>query len=598
MKTLLCLFFAFALLGSAPHTPRPNGKDYALFIAVEQFDNSSAWKKLPGLIQECKDIRNDLVTRYGFSEESKVLENPGLSEIMAELDRWRARKYGPDDQLLVFFSGHGQFVDGLQEGFFIPRDGASSATEFTQRKWYSLVQLPRHINTIPCRHIMLAIDACYSGTIDSRVALKDENEDWASSSSAGDAQFNQYVHDLLANQSRILMTSGGKERTKHPSDFVRYFREALATLGGKDRILRTSEIEEFWPTGAGRPLAGNFEGHAPGGNFLFVYQPKTTTPTPATEPDFDDDGTPDSKDKCPTEVGPTTTKGCPDSDGDGVADKFDNCKYDKGPASNSGCPELKPAEKVTEKIPEKPAFDDPMAATMVEVEGGKFIRGEKYEVELSTFYLSRYEVTIGQYLAFCEVTNSHWPEWLEKGNEYHIETGAKSSYYKDKGMSRSNKNYPVTGVNWADAVAYCAWLSEKTGKRYRLPTEAEWEYAARGGKSSRGYTYAGSNDLNQVGWYEGNSGVKVHPVGGLQANELGLYDMSGNVIEWCSDWYDRNYYQNSPYKNPQGPSKGDYRVCRGGSWYYVDSGCRSAVRSIFNPANRKFNLGFRVAQDK
>ena len=140
------------------------------------------------------------------------------------------------------------------------------------------------------------------------------------------------------------MTSGGKNRTKHPSDFVRWFREALATLGGQDRLLRPADIEERWPAATvGRPLSGTFEGHEPGGNFLFVYQPKATPAPPAVPPvtppvDYDEDGTPDTTDKCPTEAGPAATKGCPDQDGDGVADKFDSCKTEKGPASNDGCP--------------------------------------------------------------------------------------------------------------------------------------------------------------------------------------------------------------------------------------------------------------------
>ncbi|MBL7827804.1 MAG: formylglycine-generating enzyme family protein [Saprospiraceae bacterium] len=251
-------------------------------------------------------------------------------------------------------------------------------------------------------------------------------------------------------------------------------------------------------------------------------------------------------------------------------------------------------------------FDDSLRLSMVKVKGGKFRMGSEsgdrhempvHEVQLSTFYLSKYEVTIGQYLAFCESTNSHWPVWLEKGKDYHVETGT-DSFYKDKGMSRSNKDYPVIGVNWEDAAAYCKWLSEKTGKRYRLPTEAEWEYAARGGKSSRGYTYAGSNDLKRVGWYYENSEGKVHPVGSLQANELGLYDMSGNVNEWCADWYDDAYYQYSPVKNPQGPIRDPFRVYRGGGWNSAPIRCRVTDRNhTFYKVHFEY-LGFRVAQDK
>jgi len=285
-----------------------------------------------------------------------------------------------------------------------------------------------------------------------------------------------------------------------------------------------------------------------------------------------------------------------------VADKFDDCKTQPGPASNNGCPVTTPVEKT----PEKPSFADPMATTMVEVSGGKFKMGstdgesdEKpvHDVTVSTFWLSRHEVTIGQYLAFCTATNSHWPAWLEKGNDYNIETG-KETAYKDFGMSRSNTTHAVTGISWDDAVSYCAWLQEKTGRNYRLPTEAEWEYAARGGNQSKNYKYAGSDALDKVGWYNGNAGSKVHAVGGLQANELGLHDMSGNVWEWCADWYGSDYYQSSPGRDPKGPGSGSSRVCRGGSWYINDYYCRSAIRFFIAPTLRYSSIGFRVAQDK
>jgi formylglycine-generating enzyme required for sulfatase activity len=255
--------------------------------------------------------------------------------------------------------------------------------------------------------------------------------------------------------------------------------------------------------------------------------------------------------------------------------------------------------------PKPNTFADPLDSAMMEIVGGTYKMGHGaggeaervHEVEISTFYLSQYEVTTGQYLAFCEATNSHWPVWLEKGSAYHIGTGS-NSLYKDRGVSRSNPDHPVIGVSWADAVAYCNWLQEKTGKWYRLPTEAEWEYAARGGQSSKSYTYAGSNKLAEVGWYDKNAGNVLHAVGGLKPNDLGLYDMSGNVWEWCADWYDGKYYSSSPRKDPKGPARGTDRVLRGGSWYLTDYYCRPDIRSYFNPTIRQFSIGFRVARDK
>lgn len=163
----------------------------------------------------------------------------------------------------------------------------------------------------------------------------------------------------------------------------------------------------------------------------------------------------------------------------------------------------------------------------------------------------------------------------------------------------TDDNHPVIHVSWNDAVAYCRWLSVKTGKTYRLPTEAEWEYAAKGGINHDEYTYSGSNDIDAVAWYGYNSGNTTHPVGQKMPNSLGLYDMTGNVHEWCNDWLDKswedeNYYKNSPRVNPLGPEKGEYRVRRGGSWYYVKTFCRVSHRNGDDPTDRGYDIGFRV----
>ena len=132
-----------------------------------------------------------------------------------------------------------------------------------------------------------------------------------------------------------------------------------------------------------------------------------------------------------------------------------------------------------------------------------------------------------------------------------------------------------------------------TGKQFRLPTEAEWEYAARGGRKSRGYKYAGGNDIGSVAWYCDNSGTGTHPVAAKQANELGVYDMSGNVWEWCSDWYDG--YQSSSQSDPQRPSLGFCRVDRGGSFYISAGDCRVSRRDNGAPDSSNFNLGLRLS---
>jgi formylglycine-generating enzyme required for sulfatase activity len=149
---------------------------------------------------------------------------------------------------------------------------------------------------------------------------------------------------------------------------------------------------------------------------------------------------------------------------------------------------------------------------------------------------------------------------------------------------------PIVNVSWDDAEAFCEWLGG------RLPTEAEWEYAAKGGSESKGYEYSGSNIVDDVTWHFGNSGSTTHPVGTRQANEFGLYDMSGNVLEWCSDWYDQGYYQKSPQVNPQGPTSGTSRVVRGGAWFGLPWDVRCACRDWTYPDGWGNHPGFRVAR--
>jgi formylglycine-generating enzyme required for sulfatase activity len=211
---------------------------------------------------------------------------------------------------------------------------------------------------------------------------------------------------------------------------------------------------------------------------------------------------------------------------------------------------------------------------MVFVEGGTFQMGSSsgesdeqpvHSVTLSSFNIGKYEVTQAQWKAVM---------------------GSNPSSFS------GCDNCPVENVSWNDVQEFVRKLNAQTGKNYRLPTEAEWEYAARGGKQSRGYTYSGSNDVGSVAWYSGNSGGKTHAVGGKQANELGIYDMSGNVWEWCSDRY--GYYSSYNETNPTGASSGQSRVLRGGSWYIFADFCRTAIRFWINPDYRDSRGGFRL----
>ncbi|MBW7874343.1 MAG: formylglycine-generating enzyme family protein, partial [Ignavibacteria bacterium] len=247
---------------------------------------------------------------------------------------------------------------------------------------------------------------------------------------------------------------------------------------------------------------------------------------------------------------------------------------------------------------------------LVSVEGGTFRMGsdegdsdEKpiHQVTLDSFLIGKYPVTQAQ-----------WESVM----------GNNRSEFKGSKL-------PVENIRWYDAVEFCNRLSELEGldpyyiirereatgfwkslmgsteivvecsgnsNGYRLPTEAEWEYAARGGNRTRNYKYSGSDNTGAVAWYDGNSGDKTHAVGLKQPNEIGIYDMSGNVYEWCWDW--KGDYTSPSQTNPKGPSSGEYRVLRGGCWYSVARNCRVANRGSSMPGFRNSSLGFRLARNK
>lgn len=226
--------------------------------------------------------------------------------------------------------------------------------------------------------------------------------------------------------------------------------------------------------------------------------------------------------------------------------------------------------------------DSEGAPEMVYLPGGAFTMGDgagngldherpTHEVMLSAFAIGRFPVTVAAYRRHVEATGSHQPQSLE-----------------------TNGAHPVVGISWRDAAAYCGWLSEQTGERYHLPSEAQWEYACRAGSSA---VYCFGDDASQLGdyaWYAANAGGQVHPVGQKQPNAWGLYDMHGNMLEWVEDRYGE--YSAQYEYNPNGSETGSYRVIRGGSWGSRAEFCRSSYRFRYGPGYRANNLGFRLAR--
>jgi sulfatase modifying factor 1 len=200
--------------------------------------------------------------------------------------------------------------------------------------------------------------------------------------------------------------------------------------------------------------------------------------------------------------------------------------------------------------------------SMITVEGGSFTMGSitgianerpAHTVTLKSFYISKYEITQAIWQSVMESNPSHF-----------------------KGCS----DCPVEQVSWETIQEFISKLNQLSAKHYRLPTEAEWEYAATGGNKSKNYRYSGSNDPAEVAWYKVNAGKKTHPVGQKKPNELGIYDMTGNIWELCSDWYDSDYYKKSPATDPRNDNRSASRVSRGGSW-------RSMEPRLYNKARNR-----------
>ena len=243
---------------------------------------------------------------------------------------------------------------------------------------------------------------------------------------------------------------------------------------------------------------------------------------------------------------------------------------------------------------------------MVKVEGGKFLMGSKddnriaendeqkqHEVKVNSFEINKLEVSVWEWKDYCKKTKQAMPlqpAW---------------------GWSDNN---PITNITWYDAIKYCNWLSKEDGLTpayklagpnvicdfnadgYRLPTEAEWEYAAKGGHKTKSNFFAGGNNSNDIAWFIKNSDKKPHSVGTKLPNELGIHDMSGNVWEWCWDWYNKDYYKVEDTDNPKGPIRGEKRTVRGGSWDSQENYLRTANRISTSPDKTNEFYGFRIAR--
>ena len=423
--------------------------------------------------------------------------------------------------------------------------------------------------------MLVALDACYSGSFGSRNKGAPDKPAYIEG-----ADCPTKINATFQYTGRQYVCSGNKDaKTPAKSLFAAKFLEGLRKGPDSDGLLYFDDLA-YWlgKVKNPEPENGYFHGHQPAGDFVFRR-----------------------KDACATATETNPTSGAADQDktlwrqaqAANTLEAYRKylrdcslCLYSEDAAaaivrSKPAAPAEREKTLPTETKPtEKTMPDD----GLLFVPGGTFTMGctaeqgsdcatdEKptHPDMLSDFYIGKYEVTQALWRS---VMGSDPPELQFKGCD----------------------QCPVELVSWDDVQEFLTKLNaQHPGRGYRLPTEAEWEYAARSGKQSQGYKYTGSNTIDEVAWYSTNAGSKTHAVGSKKANELGLFDLSGNVREWCSDWC--RDYPSSAQTNPTGPTTGSYRVCRGGSWGKDPQQARVAYRSYNGPTGRLNSLGFRLAR--
>ncbi len=556
------------------------GKDYAVFFAVEDFE--PGWNALPETIIESKAIKEELESNYGFTCE--LIENPSKQKIIDKIKHYN-NIITNKDQVLFFFSTHGYYNPKSNDGYLIGRDGKHDDAQYGE-SWLDYDHLSRLLAHSEAKHILLALDACNAGSFGSR-SKGGQPRGFAQK---GDDCSAKAAYAMKKIGRQFCAASNKDERTPAESKFAAKFLETLENQP-QDEILYFADLSaELLHVSDPLPDTGTFRGDEKGPGFFFLR-----------------------KNSCESVVAPVLLLDPEESLWENVLkentiDFYDYYleRYPKGKYvaiakaerewlrtvkinSCSGyslylslynnrhkkeveakCPELFKPKK--ESLP--PSSLSSFSDNMVLVKGGSFHMGRAGGVEdeqpvhrvyLSDFYISKYEVT-----------QREWKQVMGKNPP--------DLKFKDCDQC------PVNNVSWKQVQIFIKKLNRKTGQNYRLPTEAEWEYAARGGWNSSGQ----STNINNIAWYLGNAKKRTQPVGGKAPNKLGLYDMFGNVYEWCSDWY--GIYTPSSKTNPTGIDHASTKVCRGGSYGDAEKYINLTNRGNGSVDSGTEYIGFRLAK--
>ncbi len=562
------------------------GNYYALLIYVEEYKNL---KDLRTPKKDVEDIAKILRDRYGFVE-TKIVPNPKNSDDLIEiLDNFKKR-LNTNDNLLIYYAGHGS-----KNGYW----QLSSAKRDSRVGWISIKEaINQTLKEMRSRHVLVVADSCYSGYLTRDGVV-------INSLSPNDKR---YYSKLYSIKSRNVLTSGGLQpvfdqdpTNPNHSVFANGFLKML-----QKNTQPIFSLEEQYPkvkryvqlnTENQIPLYGDVKltGHEDGGDFIFLDKKSiangkggevseysltiNTTPSNATIQILNIK--PYYQDRIQLKKGLYRIRVF----ADGYKEKRFNI-------------ELK-EDSVYNIVLEKRA-NFSFEPQMVKIDRGSFIMGsdsgdsdEKppHRVTIDyDFEIGKYEVTIGEYKACVADGGCKQPKWLESGSKYNIHTGS-DDFYKKMCLK---DNCPIIGVSWNNAKAYTKWLSRKTGKNYRLPTEAEWEFVARAGTTTKWCFGNRESKLKDYAWYYDNSNGKTHKVGTKKPNQWGVYDMHGNVCEWCEDWYLYSYNNTPKDGSANHFQKDNYKVLRGGSCGDYATNTRSANHYRNSPAYPYNDVGFRL----
>ena len=572
----------------------PRGTNYLLAIAINEYQHCS---KLSNAVRDVEAFIELLTTRYHFDPAHVIfIKDSQANKKTIERTFLRLIKtITPQDNLIVYFSGHGRYDEHFG-GNWVPVEAGTSDEDWTDYLSNDLVKT--YLARIKSFHTFLIADSCFSGAFFAERS-KEKN----------------LANRVDTEPSRWGLTSGKKEIVsdgqsgKH-SPFATALLDVLTKATEPPSVMQicTLVLEKVAANALQTPMGSALAvpGHQ-GGQMVFHFREDEETAWQTALQANTRQAYSDFCDKYPH--GKYIDEALAKLDSTEEKEIWEEVPKNREAAlrrfirENPTSPYKAEAKRLIEKlpanikasamssVPPKPSVIAP--DHMVLVKGGPFQMGEKdqaHPVTLSDFLIAKHQLTFDEYDTFCQATGRELPD--------------------DMGWGRGKR--PAIHVNWFDAVDYCNWRSYQEGlgevyqingqqinpnweaNGYRLPTEAEWEYAARGGQQSQGLAYSGSNDVDEVAWYRDNSGDKTHPVGEKKANELGLYDLSGNVWEWCGDWY--GDYPSKATNDPKGLDTGSSRVNRGGSWRNYPIGTGVAYRIFYSPGLRDNYIGFRLAR--